>query len=229
MGALMSALGEHAVVLGASMAGLLTARVLADFYARVTLVETDVLPPPGRLCKGVPQARPAHLLLPRGGQVIAELFPGFLEGLVQEGVPTSVEPTQFHLSFGGHLMARRGDAWVEPTYQVSRALLEGRLLERLRTAPGVSILEGCDIVGLEGCGVAGRPAGREVDRVIGVRIQRRGEGADVEVLHADLVVVATGRSGQSNRWLEELGYEPPPRGATQDRPDVRQLPPSDAP
>jgi NADPH-dependent 2,4-dienoyl-CoA reductase/sulfur reductase-like enzyme len=31
--------GEHATVLGASMAGLLAARVLADFYARVTVVE----------------------------------------------------------------------------------------------------------------------------------------------------------------------------------------------
>jgi pimeloyl-ACP methyl ester carboxylesterase len=35
--------GEHAVVLGASMGGLLAAKVLADFYDTVTVVERDVL------------------------------------------------------------------------------------------------------------------------------------------------------------------------------------------
>lgn len=37
--------GGHAVVLGASMAGLLTARVLTDSYDRVTVVEREILPP----------------------------------------------------------------------------------------------------------------------------------------------------------------------------------------
>ena len=36
--------GDHAVVLGASIGGLLAARVLADFYRTVTVVERDVLP-----------------------------------------------------------------------------------------------------------------------------------------------------------------------------------------
>ncbi len=39
----MSVLGERAVVLGASMSGLLAARVLSDFYRTVTVVERDVL------------------------------------------------------------------------------------------------------------------------------------------------------------------------------------------
>jgi len=34
----------HAVVLGASMGGLPAARVLADFYDRVTVVERDNFP-----------------------------------------------------------------------------------------------------------------------------------------------------------------------------------------
>jgi hypothetical protein len=40
----MAKLGQHAVVLGASMGGMLAARVLADFYQTVTVVERDVLP-----------------------------------------------------------------------------------------------------------------------------------------------------------------------------------------
>lgn len=39
---------DHAIVFGASVAGLLTARVLAEFYQQVTIVERDVLPPAGQ-------------------------------------------------------------------------------------------------------------------------------------------------------------------------------------
>ena len=40
----MPELGERAVVLGASMSGLLAARVLADFFETVTVVDRDELP-----------------------------------------------------------------------------------------------------------------------------------------------------------------------------------------
>lgn len=39
--------GERAVTIGASMGGLLAARVLADYYEQVRLLERDTLPPPG--------------------------------------------------------------------------------------------------------------------------------------------------------------------------------------
>jgi 2-polyprenyl-6-methoxyphenol hydroxylase-like FAD-dependent oxidoreductase len=40
----MAKIGNHAVVLGASMAGLLAARALADFFETVTIVERDTQP-----------------------------------------------------------------------------------------------------------------------------------------------------------------------------------------
>jgi hypothetical protein len=52
----MRKLGDHAVVLGASMAGLLAARVLSDAYERVTLVERDALPTKPERRRGVPRA-----------------------------------------------------------------------------------------------------------------------------------------------------------------------------
>ena len=70
--------GDHAVVLGASVAGLLAARVLADFYGRVTVVERDSLPLDPVNRRGVPQGRLIHALAARGTQVLDELFPGFL-------------------------------------------------------------------------------------------------------------------------------------------------------
>ena len=60
--------GEHAVVIGASVAGLLAARALADDYERVTIVERDELPVIGEGRKAVPQGSHAHVMLaqPRG-------------------------------------------------------------------------------------------------------------------------------------------------------------------
>ena len=52
------------VVLGAGMGGLVAARVLADHYARVTIIERDRLPAEGPR-KGVPQGRHVHGLLAR--------------------------------------------------------------------------------------------------------------------------------------------------------------------
>jgi glycine/D-amino acid oxidase-like deaminating enzyme len=49
----------HAVVIDASMAGLLAARVLSDRFERVTIVERDRLPDGAEARRGVPQGRTA--------------------------------------------------------------------------------------------------------------------------------------------------------------------------
>jgi 2-polyprenyl-6-methoxyphenol hydroxylase-like FAD-dependent oxidoreductase len=51
----MKKLGEHAVVIGAGIGGLLAARVLSDFYTRVTVLERDAFPAADTPRKGVPQ------------------------------------------------------------------------------------------------------------------------------------------------------------------------------
>lgn len=55
-----------AVVIGASMAGLSAAAVLASRFASVVIVERDVVPDQPAARKGVPQGRHAHGLLPPG-------------------------------------------------------------------------------------------------------------------------------------------------------------------
>ena len=64
---------DHAVVIGGSIAGMTTARVLADHFARVTIIERDRLPDGPEFRRGAPQARHAHILLVRG-QMILERF-----------------------------------------------------------------------------------------------------------------------------------------------------------
>jgi NADPH-dependent 2,4-dienoyl-CoA reductase/sulfur reductase-like enzyme len=58
-GATQKAATGDAVVIGAGMAGLAAARVLADRFARVTVVDRDHLPPGPDIRRGVPQV-PIH-------------------------------------------------------------------------------------------------------------------------------------------------------------------------
>ena len=72
----MKYLGQNAVVIGASMGGLLAARALSEFYAEVTVLERDTFPQSDIPRKGVPQGRHPHGLLARGHHVIENFFPG---------------------------------------------------------------------------------------------------------------------------------------------------------
>lgn len=108
----MAKLGEHAVVLGASMGGLLAASVLADFYGGVTVVERDVLPDDPANRRGVPQGQHVHALLGRGSQILAELVPGFLDELIATGAPVLdyTDLSKGFFSLAGHQVVRSGNS-----------------------------------------------------------------------------------------------------------------------
>ena len=80
-----SPLRRHAVVVGAGIAGLATARTLSDHFEQVTVLERDELPATAGPRRGVPQGRHAHALLSGGARAIAEMFPGIMEDLVGRG------------------------------------------------------------------------------------------------------------------------------------------------
>jgi flavin-dependent dehydrogenase len=76
---------HYAVVIGGSLAGLLTARVLSDYFSLVTIIERDVFTPDPRPRPGVPQSRHIHALLPRGLQIVERWFPGIRHELETSG------------------------------------------------------------------------------------------------------------------------------------------------
>ena len=199
----MAKLGEHAVVLGASMGGLLAARVLSDFYETVTVVERDVLPETAANRRGVPQGRHVHLLLGRGSQVLDELFPGILDELVAAGSPVlggDDDLSKLYLSNGGHLFPRSGRFNDIQLFLPSRPLLESHVRRRLRAVANVAVLEGHDVVEL----TSTTPR----DRVTGALVRARPDGSE-HVLGADLVVDAMGRGARTPAFLEGLGYGRP--------------------
>ena len=77
--------GQRAVVLGASLAGLLAAHVFSEQFGEVVLLERDKLPERAAPRKGTPHAMHPHELLARGREVLEELFPGFTRALVARG------------------------------------------------------------------------------------------------------------------------------------------------
>ena len=181
------------------MSGLLAARVLADAYHQVTVVDRDPLPEREVDRKGVPQGRHAHALLPRGAQILDELFPGILAGLAAAGVPVLGDMREAWFSVGGHLLCQDGVA-EDPAYMASRPFLEGQVRRRVRALPNVVIMDRCEAAGL-----ATTPAR---DRVTGIRVLPGGGRAE-ELLAANLVADATGRAGRTPAWLTQIGYDPP--------------------
>jgi 2-polyprenyl-6-methoxyphenol hydroxylase-like FAD-dependent oxidoreductase len=195
-------IGDHAVVLGAGIAGLLAARVVAEAYERVTVVERDALPEAAADRQGVPQGRHAHNLLPSGVQIIGELFPGVLGDLEAGGVPVVRDFAEIRFCPAGHLLRLEGGSAEPLIYQPSRPYLEGLLRTRVRALPAIEIRERTEAVGLAATATRGR--------ITGVRIVRGMAGAVEETLDADLVVDATGRGGRTPAWLATLGCEQPP-------------------
>jgi 2-polyprenyl-6-methoxyphenol hydroxylase-like FAD-dependent oxidoreductase len=193
-------IGERAVVLGASMAGLLAAQVLTDSYRQVTVIDRDQLPETSMHRRGVPHGRHLHALAARGQQALEELFPGFTEELVAHGAPAGDMLADTRLFFSGHRL-RRAHTGLG-LLCASRPVLEGRARARVRALPNVRFVDRCDVVGL-----ATTPDRR---RVTGARLLRRADGSAEEVLGADLVVDATGRGARTPTWLEALGYPRPP-------------------
>jgi 2-polyprenyl-6-methoxyphenol hydroxylase-like FAD-dependent oxidoreductase len=199
-------IGEHAVVLGASMGGLLAARVLSDFYGTVTVVERDVLPTSSAQRRGVPQGRHVHALWPRGSQILDQLFPGFLTEVVADGckVFDDADSSRVNVSFGGHQFVRSGTfpqfQSRHATYYQSRPFLEDHVRRRVCAIHNVTMMEGHDVVELTGS--------TDRSRIAGVAITSR-QGNENHSMSADLVVDATGRGSRMPTFLESLGYDRP--------------------
>jgi 2-polyprenyl-6-methoxyphenol hydroxylase-like FAD-dependent oxidoreductase len=187
--------GNHAIVIGASIGGLLAARVLSAHFDKVTVLDRDVLPTGIGNRRAVPQGHHGHGLLASGRAGLETLFPGLERELLDAGaVPGDVinnvrwfqhgyYKAQFPSGLDGILM--------------SRPLLEGTLRRRVTQLPNVRIVDNTHVLGLV------------VDHgvVRGVRMQQLREAKTN--LAADLVVDAGGRASKLPDWLDALGYGAP--------------------
>lgn len=185
-------------MIGAGMSGLLGARVLADHFERVTVLDRDQLPNGPEPRKGVPQGRHLHSLAVRGSELLEGFFPGLDRELADAGCPavdqtwdtvTDVPSGRFPRFHSGIVMRA-----------VSRDLLEWRIRRRLSTEPKVRFVQSREATGL----LYDKSSGK----VTGVSSRVRG-GEGEEDFAADLVLDASGQASRTPRWLTELGLETP--------------------
>jgi 2-polyprenyl-6-methoxyphenol hydroxylase-like FAD-dependent oxidoreductase len=190
------------LILGAGLAGLTTASLLARDGHRVTVLERDPAepPPPERAAEawegwqrpGVNQFRLPHLMLPRWWELVRTELPELTAPLMAAGArPLNV--------LAELPEARRGPLRPEDdrfdTVTARRPVLEAAVARAAEEA-GVRIRRGVTVTGVT-------TLARSVPRVTGVLT------ADGRAIPADLVIDCGGRRSALPAWLRAAGARPP--------------------
>lgn len=194
-------LGDRAIVIGGSIAGFLTAKVLTNYFQQVTIVERDPFPNQPEPRKGIPQCTQLHILLTRGRQIMEELFPGICDDLMAQGAAKvdMIGDVKWLNPFG---WAKRFPSGFM-ALSFSRYILDWLIYQRLSTITSIDFVEQAYVTEL-------LPS-KNNQAVSGVRIkQREHNGKKIDkTLQADFIVDASGYSSNAPQWLEAMGYEAP--------------------
>lgn len=192
-------MSEHVVVIGAGMAGLWAALALAPTGRRVTLLDRDPPPPEGGADdafsdwahRGVTHLRHSHAFLARLRGIIRDEHPDLLRALGEAGCR--------ELGLEGMLTDRHRRRWVPRPEDADLVVLTSRrttlelvIRRYVEALPGVTLRTESFVEGLAAEGAS--PV-----RVTGVRL-RGGE-----ILSADIVVDAGGRTSSVFEQLQDLG------------------------
>lgn len=188
----------HAVVVGASMAGLLAARVLSDRFEHVTVIEKDPLSDDISQRPGVPQGQHIHAMQVAGQSILESLFPGFSADVTAAGGLELDLARDFTIYQAGDVLVH-GNTSI-PQYNASRPVFEHVTRRRVAELNGVTILDNCQ------CRTY--LVDDQSSTVEGVVVRTTDGDREVE---AALVVDATGRTSRTPTWLSNHGYPAPSR------------------
>ncbi|SNR86587.1 FAD-dependent oxidoreductase [Puniceibacterium sediminis] len=189
----------RAVVIGGSIAGLLTARVLSERYAQVLVLDRDHLPDRAVPRQCVPQEHHVHLLLQRGQDIMERLFPGLLHDLEKQGALV-VDLTQDVKCHQAGAWKRRWPSGITARY-CTRTLLEHQLRKRVQDLPNVVLADRTEAQPLfkDGCVTGVRL------HSVGCPVTGEAEKTEDRIESAVLVVDATGRGSDISSQLEQAG------------------------
>lgn len=181
-----------AIIIGASMAGLVTAAVAAKHFAHVIILEKDPLPKGAKSRPGVPQGNHVHNLLSRGDATLGRLFPSLAQQLETRGaqrVDWSNDVRWHHHGVWKTRVASGIESWF-----MSRPMLEDCVRGNLLSQRNVTCRDSISVDRLL----------LEADTATGVRLNSG------EVLGADLVIDCSGRRSGLFDAIVETGFPEPP-------------------
>lgn len=172
----------RAVVLGGGLAGLLAARVLADWFEEVMIIERHNSP--------VGQQVLPQVLSDAARTQLDQFFKGLSSELVAHGAAIAVPASRPNLTTASPPRTKRAYARL----QFTQRFAQRHLSRRLNSFDGVVMLGGCDAVGL----VSDR------ERCAGVHVLPRSRSAAARTIPADLVIDAMGAGSRLYPWVDDL-------------------------
>jgi 2-polyprenyl-6-methoxyphenol hydroxylase-like FAD-dependent oxidoreductase len=191
-------LGERAIVVGGGLGGLSAARALSDRFRQVVILDRDELPDGAIPRPGVPQGKHPHVLLGGGLKALEQLFPDFGSELGRAGA------VPIDRSFDVLYEIPGQDPWPrikfgQPTYSMSRPLIELTLRRQVERLTNVKVESGCRVLKIIGESNNGAATG----------ICYRMPDGNVETLQSDLIIDASGNGSLTLEFLKASGRRLP--------------------
>lgn len=189
---------RHAIVIGGSIAGIMAAKALVDYFDKVTVLERDDHHPMEFLSyrpRASQTGQPHHLL--QGGQeVINKLFPDFIDDFTKAGGN--------YVDSGRDFRFYQNDGWkvvFDSGMKICigrRTLLEGVLRQQLDKYPTIEYRYNAE--------ADETLLDEATNKVTGIMLR---EGNKCYQVDADLVVNASGKNTLIPKMLEQHGYQKP--------------------
>ena len=185
-----------ALVIGGSIAGMATAKVLSEFFERVIILEKDQQHARTEARPGAAQGWHLHHLLIAGQRQLDSVFPGILDDMVAAGA--------FKVDMGEHYRVMLAGSWKQASRTdveivcAGRPLLEWCVRRRFDREPSIDYRYESEVTGL-----VHDAATRSI---VGVTVEHN---ARTETIAAELVIDASGKNTPIPQLLERLGLGAP--------------------
>lgn len=191
-----SLLGTHAVVIGAGIGGLATAKLLSSYFAKVTVLERDAFPDRSEPRVGTPHCRQAHVLLKAGLQELLNFYPELERELELAGAVRARTAVDILIETPGI------DPWPQrdfgfDTLCMTRPLLEFVVRSMTAKEANIDLQPQCRVTKL-------RLSGDQ--RVTGLTYEQAGAAREIT---AELIVDASSRGNVTMDMLDACGIPRP--------------------
>jgi len=189
-------LGRHAIVIGAGIGGLATAKTLSSYFEKVTVLERDAFPDRAEPRVGTPHCRQAHVLLKAGLQELTKCYPELERELELAGAVRARSAVDILVETPGI------DPWPQrdfgfDTLCMTRPLLEFTVRSLTGHQDNISLHAQCRVTRLQLS---------SDQRVTGVVYEQSGVPREIT---ADLVVDASSRGNKTLETLDACGMPRP--------------------
>lgn len=191
---------DRAVIIGGSITGLLSAKVLSQQFQEVLIIEKDTLNGDSTNRRGVSQTQQPHVLLVKGYRLLESILPGIGNDLSHAGAVEIDWVTDYYIYYGGYGWNKRSNHPSGITsFSSSRSLLEECIRKKVQSVGNVSFLKETKVIGLN--------ANQDTKTVTGVKAIN--SSCLTASIDADLVVDASGRSSKLSQYLSSYKWETP--------------------